>query len=75
MIEEAKAIRIAPEAEGGAIDKYIGDALMAFWGAPEFQADLVYPACRAALAISKSGQAENAMRKKRETRRSAARLP
>lgn len=41
-------------AEDGTVDKYIGDAVMAFWGAPETQDDHAARACRAALAIAKA---------------------
>lgn len=52
----------AVEAEGGTIDKYIGDALMAFWGAPEPQPDAELRAARAALAIARALERDNAQR-------------
>lgn len=36
---------------GGTIDKFIGDAVMAFWGAPNAQADHAMACCEAALAL------------------------
>jgi adenylate cyclase len=39
---------------GGTIDKFIGDAVMAFWGAPAANADHAFDACRAALACQRA---------------------
>lgn len=50
------------EAEGGTVDKFIGDSVMAIWGAPEHQADLADRACRCALAIASAIRKENARR-------------
>lgn len=50
------------EAEGGSIDKYIGDSIMAFWGAPQDQADHAARAARAALAIASRLAGDNARR-------------
>jgi len=38
---------------GGTIDKYIGDAIMAFWGAPINDANHAYNACKSALMCQK----------------------
>jgi adenylate cyclase len=41
-------------AHDGTIDKFIGDAVMAFWGAPAANADHAVDACRAALACQQA---------------------
>jgi adenylate cyclase len=41
-------------ANGGTIDKFIGDAVMAFWGAPTAQPDHAVHCCRAALSCRKA---------------------
>lgn len=50
------------EAEGGTVDKYIGDSMMAFWGAPTAHVDHTERACRAALAIRRAITHDNARR-------------
>ncbi len=50
------------EQEGGTIDKYIGDALMAFWGAPEPLENSAEMACRSARKIAIAMAKENQRR-------------
>ncbi len=58
------ALVAAPiEAESGTVDKYIGDSVMAFWGAPTKQPDHANQTCRAALAIAAAIAADNRRRR------------
>ncbi len=47
-------------AEEGTVDKFIGDAVMVFWNAPNSQPDHVERACRAALAGRRASDELNA---------------
>jgi len=53
----------AIEAEGGTVDKFIGDAIMAFWGAPEQVPDHAARALRAAAEIQRRVRADNDQRR------------
>lgn len=48
----------------GTIDKFIGDAVMAFWGAPTWNQDHAADACRSALACKAAMEAIRAERKR-----------
>ncbi|MBT5859621.1 MAG: adenylate/guanylate cyclase domain-containing protein [Alphaproteobacteria bacterium] len=51
------------EAEGGTVDKFIGDSVMAFWGAPDYVADHADRGVRAAQAMQRAVGMDNAKRR------------
>lgn len=56
----------AVEVEGGTVDKFIGDSVMAFWGAPEAQPDHAERAVRATRAIAGALKILNERRRAQE---------
>jgi adenylate cyclase len=62
MLQTSRYFSVLTEAflaEGGTVDKFIGDAVMVFWNAPNPQPDHVARACRAALAAKVAGDRLN----------------
>ncbi|MEM6616309.1 MAG: adenylate/guanylate cyclase domain-containing protein [Pseudomonadota bacterium] len=55
----------AVEETGGTVDKFMGDGMMAFWGAPDATEDHAVRACRSALAMRKALEADNRKREER----------
>lgn len=53
----------AIESSGGTIDNFMGDGVMAFWGAPETREDHADAACKTALEIAKSISSLNEKRR------------
>jgi adenylate cyclase len=60
--EHFEIINEGIEETGGTLDKYIGDAVMAFWGAPERFGDHAVRACRAALLINQRLEESSGLR-------------
>jgi adenylate cyclase len=58
-------VRVGPiiEASDGTIDKYIGDSVMAFWGAPDDRPEHAAAACKAACDIGRAVETFNAARR------------
>jgi class 3 adenylate cyclase len=53
ILNEHFALLVAAvEREGGTVDKFIGDGMLAFWGAPDERADHALAAARACLGIA-----------------------
>src|SRR5579863_1653195 len=48
------AVSAEVQSNGGTIDKFIGDAVMAFWGAPAGNPDHAVDCCRSALACQRA---------------------
>ena len=59
MSRHFTALTEAFMAEGGTVDKFIGDSVMVFWNAPHLQLDHVERACRAALVAKAASEALN----------------
>ncbi|MBN9669715.1 adenylate/guanylate cyclase domain-containing protein [Roseibium aggregatum] len=49
----------AVESEGGTVDKFLGDGMLAFWGAPDARPDHAEAAVRTARKIARALHAEN----------------
>ncbi|MDX2144362.1 MAG: adenylate/guanylate cyclase domain-containing protein [Rhodospirillaceae bacterium] len=60
MSEYFEAVVQVVLAQGGTVDKYVGDAVFAFWNAPLKQLDHELLACQAALAARDASNALNA---------------
>ncbi|MCW5751796.1 MAG: adenylate/guanylate cyclase domain-containing protein [Alphaproteobacteria bacterium] len=53
------------EAQDGTVDKYLGDGMMVFWGAPDEQPDHARRACLAAIAIATAIRTDNHSRREK----------
>ncbi len=66
LAETFEAVTIAVQEELGTIDKFIGDCVMAFWGAPNEVPDQAAHACRAVLKAQARLEKMNLRRKQKK---------
>lgn len=64
----------AVESEGGTVDKFIGDGMLAFWGAPDARADHAAAAVRTARNIAAALQKVNDLAEERGEKRLCMRI-